>query len=60
MIRFPRPRRAPRHGRRILAALRPEPDPEPLDPCGNGPIDYEAARRRAITTVIATTARWMR
>ena len=67
MIRFlraERPRRpgVPRHALRVLAALRPEPDPEPLDPCGNGPIPIprpgldEGTRVRAITAALILIA----
>ena len=47
--------------RRLLASLRPARPPDPydpaLDPCGGGP---EAARRRAITTLIAAMGRHLR
>ena len=46
-------------GYALLASLRPEPDPDPYDPSGNGPID-EAARRRAVTTLIAAMGRHLR
>ena len=56
----PRGRHQLRAARQLAATLRPEPAPEPYDPCGNDPIDTEAARRRAIGTLIATMGRYMR